>query len=492
MKILLPAVVLLWPFLLIAANPDTAQITAHVEVARKAWEVPGVALAIVQNDKVLYLGGQGSRDLAKGLPLNEHSLFQIASTTKAFTTAAMAMLVDEGKMKWDDPVRQHLDYFRLADPHADALVTMRDLLSHRTGLPRHDTLWVRTQFPREDLIRRMAFAKPSEAFRSLYQYNNLMFLSAAEAVGKTSGIGWDAFLKQRIFEPLGFSDTRTTYSEIIQSTNIALPHSKRKEIISAGKMTNYDNIGGAGCIASSAADLAQWLRLQLGQGVYNGKRLISAGALAETHLPQTVIRMSTANMELQPEFTQSTYGLGWWIHHYRGEMLVMHSGSLSGYRALITMVPRLKLGFVVLANLNGTHLPEALTNTLLDSYLDLPKNRDWNAHMIAVDQRSQEKSAADQRSKEASRLEGTKPSLPLAAYVGRYQEPAYGEMSITLKEGKLQVEWARFQSALEHWHLDSFQPKEGTIPETMLSFRFDAKGKVTGVQFLDQDFQRLP
>lgn len=492
MKNLLLAIAFLWQTLLLAANPDTAQITAHVEAARKAWEVPGVALAIVQNDKVLYLGGQGSRDLAKGLPLDEHSLFQIASTTKAFTTAAMAMLVDEGKMKWDDPVRRHLDYFRLADPHADALVTLRDLVSHRTGLPRHDTLWIRTQFPREDLIRRMAFAKPSEAFRSLYQYNNLMFLSAAEAMGRTSGIGWDAFLKQRIFEPLGFRDTRTTYSEISQNTNIALPHTRRKDIVSADKMTNYDNIGGAGCIASSAADLAQWMRLQLGQGSYNGKRLISAGALAETHLPQTVIRMSAASLELQPDFTQSTYGLGWWINHYRGEMLVMHSGSLSGYRALITMVPRLKLGFVVLANLNGTHLPEALTNTLLDAYLGLPQNRDWNAHMIAVDKRAQGKSAAEQRSKEASRLKDTNPSLPLAAYAGRYSEPAYGEMLVILREGRLEVEWARFQSSLEHWHLDSFQPKEGTIPETMLSFRVDAKGKVSGVKFLDQDFQRLP
>jgi CubicO group peptidase (beta-lactamase class C family) len=492
MKRFLFLLVLAGSALLPAASPAVSQIAEHAEAARKAWEVPGVALAIVQNDKVIYSAGHGSRDLAKSMPVNEHTLFQIASTSKAFTTTAMAMLIDEGKMQWDDPVRKHLDYFRLSDPHADLLVTLRDLVSHRTGLPRHDTLWIRTQFPREDLIRRMAFAKPSEPFRSLYQYNNLMFLSAGEAVGKTSGMGWDAFLKQRIFAPLGFVDTKTAYSEIAASTNIALPYTRRQSGISAGQLANYDNIGGAGCIASSAADLAQWLRLQLGRGTYNGKRLVSPESLGETHLPQTVIRMTNATRELQPDFTQSTYGLGWWVNHYRGEMLIMHSGSLSGFRALITLVPRLNLGFVVLANLNSTNLPEALSNTLLDEYLELPKARDWNAHMLAVNKKNEEKAASVKREREAARSKDTKPSLPLSAYAGRYREPAYGEARIIFEEGKLLVEWARFRSPLEHWHFDTFQPKDGTVPEGTLSFQLNEKGLPTGMKFLDQDFVRVP
>jgi CubicO group peptidase (beta-lactamase class C family) len=479
-------------FLLHAAAPSGTQIAGHVETARKAWEVPGVALAIVHSDKVTYLAGHGTRDTSKNTPVTEHTLFQIASTSKAFTTTAMAMLIDEGKMKWDDPVRKHLDFFRLADPHADALVTLRDLVSHRTGLPRHDTLWVRTQFPREDLIRRMAFARPSEPFRSLYQYNNLMFLSAGEAVGKTSGIGWDAFLQKRIFGPIGFTDTKTAFAEISASNNIALPHSKREGKIGAGQLANYDNIGGAGCIASSASDLAQWLRLQLGQGIHNGKRLVSAATLGETHLPQTVIRMTEATKNLQPEFTQSTYGLGWWVNHYRGEMLIMHSGSLSGYRALVTLVPRLNLGFVILANLNSTNLPEALTNTLLDEYLDLPKTRDWNTHMLGVVKSSADKAEAAKREQEAARLKDTKPSLPLLAYVGLYTEPAYGEARVVYAEGKLFVEWARFRSALEHVNLNTFQPIEKTFPETSVSFHFDARGKTTGIKFLEQDFARIP
>ena len=229
------------PLVLLAAEPDSNRVKAMVEEARKAWEVPGVGLAIVKDDKTIYLAGHGLRELGKPEPLTEHSIFQIASTTKAMTSAAIAMLADEGKMDWDDPVRKHLDYFRLADPHADALVTIRDIVSHRTGLPRHDVLWNLTGNSREDLIRRMGFAKPTAPFRSLYQYQNLMFTSAGEALGHASGIGWDSFLKQRLFAPLAMTDSLTTSAEMAR--------------------------------ASSVSDLSHWLRLQLANGVYDGKRL---------------------------------------------------------------------------------------------------------------------------------------------------------------------------------------------------------------------------
>jgi CubicO group peptidase (beta-lactamase class C family) len=476
---------------LVAAEPSKERVAQLVEEARKAFGVPGAAVAVVRDGAIVYQAGHGVREAGKPEAMTVHSTFQIASTTKAFTTAAMAMLVDEGKMQWDDPVRKHVDYFRLRDAQADALVTLRDLVSHRTGLPRHDVLWVRTGYDRENLIRRMAYAKPTEPIRTKYQYQNIMFTTAGEAVGTASGLGWDRFVQQRIFEPLGMKDSSTAYAEMIGKLDRAMPHLKRDGKAAPGQWGNYDNIGGAGCIASSVADMTEWLRMQMAMGEYEGKRLVSAKNLQETHLPSMFNRLTEAQRELQPEFTQTTYGMGWSINHYRGEMLVMHAGVLSGFRALVTMAPGKKLGFVVLANLNGTQMPEALTNSLLDEYLELPKTRDWNAHMLTAAKKSEEKEALEKREKLAARKKDTRPSLDLAAYVGTYEEPAYGEARVTLKDGKLQVEWARFQGSLEHWHFDTFQAKgAAALNDAMATFTLNAEGLVESMRLLDQDFTR--
>lgn len=479
-------IAVLWVGLLFGAEPDFRSL---VEAARKAWEVPGAAVAVVKDDKVVYLAGHGVRELGKPEPVTEHSTFQIASTTKAFTTAAIAMLVDEGKMNWDDPVRKHLEYFRLADPHADALVTIRDLVTHRTGLPRHDVLWVRnSHFSREELIKKMAYAKPSAPFRSLYQYQNLMFTSAGEAVGKTSGMGWDAFLQQKIFLPLGMKDSSTLYADMLRHNNLAMPHVKQK----VGAWGNYDHIGGAGCISSSAHDLARWLRMQLAGGVFEGQRLISEKQLSETHSPQMVNRLISPTRELQPEFTQTTYAMGWTINHYRGEMLVMHAGVLSGFRALITMVPRLKLGFVTLTNLNGTNMNEALTNTLLDEYVGLPKTRDWNAHMLSVVKAGEEKEAREKREKEEARKKDTKPSLGLEGFAGLYREAAYGDVKVSTLEGKLRIEWIRAKGEMEHWQYDTWRVKDGgSLSDQLATFQLNEKGVAAKLQLLGQEFLRV-
>ncbi len=468
--------------LLCGAEVDVATLA---EKARKAWDVPGVAVAVVKDDMTLYLDGHGVREAGKPDAVTEHTTFLIASTTKAMTTTAMAMLVDEGKIAWEDPVRKHLEAFRLADPHADQLATLRDLVTHRTGLPRHDVLWVRTGFTREELIRKMAFARPSTSFRGLYQYQNLMFTTAGEAVGKVSGLGWDAFVHQRIFAPLGMKDTSTRHAEMIRGTNLAMPHVKQKP----GPWGNYDNIGGAGAVASSVHDLSRWVRMQLAGGVFEGARLVSARQLAETHTPQIVIHRTESQKRMQPEYTQSSYAMGWFVNHYRGEMLVMHSGSLSGFRALITMVPRLKLGFVVLANQNGTNLNEALPNTLLDEYLGLEKTRDWNEHMLSVVKAGEEKDARDRRDAEAARKKDTRPSLSLDAYAGVYREPAYGDVKVNVAEGKLVVEWVRFRGEMEHWQFDTFRVKGGgSLNDGLAQFGLNEAGAASRLTLLGQEF----
>lgn len=479
---------LVWICLLaLAAWGADADVARLAEAARVAWKVPGVAVAVVRDDKVLYLGGLGVREAGKPEPVTAHTAFHIASTTKAFTTTSLAMLADEGKLSFDDAVRKHVDYFRLSDAQADTLVTLRDLVSHRTGMPRHDVLWSRTKMGREDLIRRMAFAKPSAQFRSLYQYQNIMFTTAGEAVGKASGLGWDAFVQRRIFLPLGMKDSSTRYVETLTHNDLASPHIRGK----AYPMRNYDSIGGAGSIASSVHDLSRWVRMQLNGGKFEGQQLVSERNLRETHEPQMVIHRTAGQKEMQPDFAQSSYAMGWFVNHYRGEMLTMHSGSLSGFRALVTMVPRLKLGIIILANENSTNLNEALTNTLLDEYLDLPKLRDWNAHMLAVVKRNDEKDAADRRERETSRKKDTRPSLPLAAYAGNFNEAAYGPVRISSNENALRLEWAGNTAALEHWHLDTWKIAAGEpMAGEYIQFEFSEQGVPVRLTLLGQTFSR--
>ena len=231
--------------------------------------------------------------------------------------------------------------------------------------------------------------------------------------------------------------------------------------------------------------------MQLAGGVYEGKRLVSEKNLRETHLPSMVIRLAPPASDLQPDYNQSSYGMGWQINHYRGELMIMHSGSLRGFRALITMVPSLKLGFVVLSNLNGTNLNEALTNDLLDEFLGLPKSRDWNAHTLSVVRRNEERAVREKREREEARKKDTKPSLPLSAYVGLYREPAYGDAKVIVEGGKLKIEWAQTKGEMEHWHFDTWQLKDGiSLANTLATFALEAKGVPTRLTLLGQEFLR--
>jgi len=303
------ALALLGALALPAAAPaqavDAAAVDRVVQDALKAWEVPGAAVAIVRDDKVVYLKGHGVRELG-GKPVTPDTVFAIASLTKAFTTTAMAMLVDEGKMKWDDPVRKHVPFFRLADPLADQGVTLRDLVCHRTGVGRHDLLWLKAPWTLEDTVRRVAFVPPTFAFRSAYEYNNIMYIAAGLAVAKAAASPWQDVVRRRIFEPLGMTGAVFTRSEVRKTPDHASPHRRDKD----GKLRTiewYDDdhqVRASGSIKASARDLARWVRFQLGDGTFEGKRLLSARGLAETHMPQTVIRLEGLFQASNPETTQ--------------------------------------------------------------------------------------------------------------------------------------------------------------------------------------------
>jgi CubicO group peptidase (beta-lactamase class C family) len=471
---------------------DQTPLDALMNEATRYWRTPGAAIVIVRGDEVVYLKGFGVKDIGAQEPVTPDTIFAIGSTTKAFTTAAMAMLVDEGKMSWDDPVRKHLPYFRLSDPLANEHVSLRDIVTHRTGLIRHDLLWYGSPWSREEIIRRIGFAPLSYPFRSVFQYQNIMFLTAGQAVGAAANATFEDFVQKRIFAPLAMKSANLSATVAEKSHDHASPHAKKAGKIAVVPWRNLDNIGPAGSINASARDLSNWIRLQLNDGIFEGKRLISAANIREMHTPQMVVRLEGRWKLFFPEevTNQLSYGLGWFISDYRGQKLVMHGGTIDGFRTSITLAPKAKLGVAVLANLNATQMPEATCYQVIDLLLNLPK-RDWHAGIAEQAKKLEAEQVKAIAARYTARKKDTKPSREPAAYTGKYEDPAYGGAVITIDGDKLVLQWSAFQSALEHFHFDTFQAKDDRLATEQVTFSLAADGEVSGMNFLGVNFKKL-
>ncbi len=466
-------------------------LDALMSEAMKYWQAPGSAVVVVRGDEVVYLKGFGVRDANTKQPVTPDTVFAIGSTTKAFVTAAMAMLVDEGRMSWDDPVRKHLSYFRLNDPLANENVTLRDIVTHRTGLIRHDLLWYGSPWSREEIIKRVGFVPLSYGFRTTFQYQNIMFLTAGQAVGAASGGSWEEFTQQRIFDPLGMKSANFSAIKAEQSPDHASPHSKQGSKIEVIKWRNLDNVGPAGSINASARDLSGWIRLHLNDGVVDGKRLISSENLREMHTPQMVIRNEGRWRLFFPESetSQLSYGLGWFINDYRGHKLVMHGGTIDGFRASVMLVPKSKIGVAVLSNLTGTQMPEATCYNIVDLLLGLPK-KDWNAYIGEEAKKFEAAQARATLARFGKRHANTKPSRELAAYSGVYEDEAYGQAQVLLDGDKLVIRWSNFKSRLDHFHYDTFTAMEDALKAEQAVFALGADGEVSGMNFLGVNFKK--
>ena len=468
-----------------AQEVDERAIDAVMREALKAWQVPGAALAVVRDDKVIFMKGYGVKERGSEEPVTPGTLFPIASCTKAFTTMAMAMLVDEGKMAWDDPVRKYVDYFHLADALADANVTLRDLVTHRTGVSGNDLLWYRSPWSRDEIIRRVGRVKLKHPFRSAFQYQSIMFTTAGVAVEKASGKNWEEFVRERIFTPLGIKGATFTSTDAQKAADHASPHRKDRhgepEVIPRYPLTWPDP---AGCIHAGARDLARWVRFQLGDGTFDGKRLVSAKNLAEMHSPQMVIPLAGAARDLNPDTHQMNYGLGWVLQDYRGEFLVSHAGAIDGFRAHLTLVPDRKLGLVLLNNLHMSQMNLAVSNQLVDLLLGLPK-KDWNRFVAEQVRKSEEEAAARVQEKLARRHPNTKPSREAAAYTGTYEDAAYGTATVSLENGGLVWKWGNFTGRLEHFHFDTFTLANARIGYPQVVFTLGRDGEVESMKFLD-------
>ncbi len=470
-----------------AQAPTEAKIDELARAAMKHWHVPGLALVIVHEDRIVYLKGHGVRQLGGADPVTPDTVFPIASCSKSFASLALAMQVSEGKASWDDRVRKHIPFFRLADPHADALVTLRDLLAHRTGLGLHDFLWYRAGVSLEERIRRLGHLEPEFPFRQSLRYQTVAFGAAGFASGRIEHSSWRDVVQKRILDPLEMKSSAAVFHDGLKE--LASPHRRDEGKVAVIARYDLSEDDPAGSVHSSARDLGNYLRFQLGDGTWNGKRLLSADSLAEPHKPQTVVAAEAITKRLNPESRIVNYGLGWIVQDYRGKLLVQHGGAIDGFRAHLALVPELRLGIAVINNLDGNYANLALSNQLVDLFLSAPAH-DWQTHYADI---VEELVAQRQKHRVAvrkTRRPEEPPTRPLESFVGTYEHPALGVCTISLREGKLRWQWGLWKCDLEPWGGDRFAINDRPLSDQILEFAVPDVGPIPRLQFLGYVFQR--
>lgn len=465
-----------------AAQQGLEGLGAEIEQMIGDWGIPGAAVVVIQDDEITFAQGFGVREIGGGDPVDEHTIFAVGSTSKAFTAASIAMLVDEGKVSWDDPIGDHVPIFQLSDPYITRDLRVRDLMAHNSGLMRGDRLWYASGRSREEVLEQVRHQPVTFPLRSTFQYNNTTWIAAGEVIENASGMSWDDFVASRIFRPLGMTRSTTSVEALKRLDNVATPHNPSLDgEVKAIPYRNIDNAGPAGSINSSALQMAQWIRLQLGRGEFEGERLISEEAIGETHTSQMLIRKEGTWALTWPESDFLTYGLGWFLSSYRDVTMISHGGNIDGMTAYVGFVPRRGYGMVILSNLSSANgFSSALAHRIIDR-LEGGEGLPWNENMLKVFNEFTDRQRAAAREVEESRAEGTSTTLPVAEYAGTYANDMYGEIAVTEDGGVLSASFgAGYHGSLEHWHYDTFRVGwgGGAEPREFLRFEIGTDGKV--------------
>lgn len=464
-----------------ARTPDLLRgLDDYIRQNLVAWKVAGLAIAVVKDDSVVYASGFGVRDVVTRAPVDEQTVFAIGSMTKLFTAVAAGMMVDSGAMTWDEPLRNHLPGFATADPYATQYLSLRDALSHRSGLDwRLDFVWFGTSLTEAQVLERVSQFAPEPGFRTGYGYSNVMFAAAGAAVAHAAGTSWDAVIGDRIFVPLGMRSSVTSVGALPSGGDVANPHVNFNGELRQTSRYDIANVRGAGAINSNAVDMAQWLRFLLGGGQYRGRRLLSEAALTEILSPQTI--MPPADRALRPYVTFSLYGLGTELMDYKSRKVVHHGGVIQGMHSYFALVPDAHLGVVVLTNTTGpaglpAELPEAVTYRVLDAYLGGPAP-DWSALFLESRRTTLDRRAQAHARQAATRVPGTRPTLPIQDYTGRYIGPV-GTATVTQDGDTLRLHVGPITNRLEHWHYDTFRFWWDPIGYLFANFTLGTSGRV--------------
>lgn len=486
-----------------AAFTDIPQLQGFDDFVRTTmqdWKLPGLAIGIVKDGKILFSQGFGKRDTTQDLNVTPKTLFAIGSCTKAFTATALGILVDEGKVDWDTPVRNYLPSFKMHDTFASERMTARDLLTHRSGLPRHDLAWYNSPRSRKELFDSLQYLVPNKDFRTVWQYQNLMYMAAGYLTGEIAGTSWEDFVQQRILTPLCMSTSTFTITQMRHTDDYALPY---KEVKDGVQETHYyeafDAIAPAGAINSNVEEMCSWLLLQMNKGKHGDTQIISEAQLAQIHTPYIVM----PGPKQYTELSYASYALGWSVYAYQGHTVLQHSGGINGFSALASFLPDDHIGIVVLTNMESCPVHSIVTYNACERLLGL-EHVDWNervkkqvAEMKALVEKAKEQSLSD-------RVPDTHPSHSLDAYTGEFEHPGYGKLSIEKVDDQLKLTYNTLTFALTHYHYDIFEATEMTPEDfdfdlaTKILFTTDLKGNIASLSAKlepmanDIVFQRVP
>ncbi len=471
-----------------SAQVDVKSIDNYIEKARKAWNVPGMAVAIVKDGNVVLSKGYGVKKTGAKDKVDENTQFAIASNTKAFLSSAIAKLVSEGKLSWKDKVRDHLPYFSLYGEFESAETTVEDLLCHRVGLGTFsgDVIWYKSQKSAEEVIKRASHVPQAYGFRDGYGYTNLMFITAGEVVRAVTGMSWAEYVNVSFILPLGMNNTVSSVTNLSQNT--ATPH---KPTLEDGTIpiewTNWDNMGAAGGIISSVDDMAKWMMMNLSNGVWEGDTLLDPVQQNLLWTPHNNYTLSASSKEFIPGRHFASYGLGWSLMDYYGTMAVSHGGGYDGMYSRVMMIPDLNLGVVVLTNsMEGISTPIAYY--VVNQYLKQDQ-RDWSAEFLERS-RANNGHRDDVEERMESRVSNTSPTKSMAEHKGEYYDPMYGVITVSDSNGQLRIEFAdapELGATLEHWHYDTYQlvwdEEHAWFDFGTVSFELDNNLVVQGLSF---------
>jgi CubicO group peptidase (beta-lactamase class C family) len=453
-------------------------LVKYIEEQQELWQVQGLGVAIVKGDEAIISKGFGLRDVENSKEVTGQTLFAIGSSSKAFTSTLIGALVDDGLIEWDKPVRHYIPKFRMFDQVATEHMTVRDLLCHRSGLPRHDLLWYNNlELTRADIIDKLQYLEPSKTFREVWQYNNLMYITAGYLAGELLGKSWEEAVQQRLLEPLEMRNTNFSIIDLQKSDDHSQPYTDRDDKVIEIPFRGLDLAGPAGSINSCIDDMTNWVMANVNGGVHNGNTVISPNALSQLHAPTMVM---PEGPQLWDETYDTGYALGWFLESYRGNKVVHHGGNIDGFSALVAFAPKAQIGVVVLTNMNGTMLPTVIAYRAFDELLGL-ESINWGEryHNFIQAMKGGIKEAMERKASSAKKVP---PSHELEEYAGQYEHPGYGTFTITVENGNLVPDFNGLDLKFEHRHFDVW---EAVIDLFQLSipikFEMDEEGNIVAL-----------
>lgn len=472
------------------AQVHIKEIDAYCAKVRQDWECPGMAVGIIYNDSVILAKGYGTLSVNDTTPVDANTIFGIASNSKSFTSAAMARLIDEHKLTWDSKVIEFLPYFKMYNEYVTNEITIRDILSHKSGLKTFsgDLIWYNSDHGRKEIIEHLQFLKPKYGFRANYGYSNILYLVAGEIIAKVSGKSWDQFVQDEFLKKLDMNRSNTSIRFQKKEKNVAQPHAKVNDKWVPIPLINWDNMAPAGGINSTVNDMLKWLKVQLNHGKLNDTvELWSTKQAREMWLPQTIDNVSSFSERLHPTKHFSAYGLGWDLFDLYGYKIVNHSGGLDGMISQTIMIPELNIGIVILTN-HATSLPYVLMHQILEFLLGDPRENDYSPVYLQLVKDYENYKAEKDKEYEKTKNKNLPASLPLNAYVGMYSGNVYGSARIDIKDDRLFLKLKHTPTLygyLDHWALNVFTivfPEHPSLPRGEVQFVLDEeKTKVLSV-----------